>query len=61
MEDVVLKFDPKDSGANDKIFNVTLKARSGNDVKLCTHHVYRTGLDNEEGNHTRDINGRIPY
>jgi hypothetical protein len=36
MEDVVIKFDPKDSGMKDKILNVTLKARSENYVKLPT-------------------------
>jgi hypothetical protein len=36
MEGVVLKYDPKDSGAKNKILNVTLKARSENYVKLPT-------------------------
>jgi hypothetical protein len=36
MEDVGLKFDPKDSGAENKILNITLKARSANYVKLPT-------------------------
>jgi hypothetical protein len=36
MEDVVLKFDPKHSGAENKILNITMKARSENYVKLLT-------------------------
>jgi hypothetical protein len=35
-EDVIIKFDPKNSGARDKILNVTLKTRSENYVKLPT-------------------------
>jgi hypothetical protein len=36
MDDVVLKFDPKDSGSKNRILNVTLKARSEDYVKLPT-------------------------
>jgi hypothetical protein len=36
MEDVVINFDPKDSGPKDKILYVTLKTRSQKSVKLPT-------------------------
>jgi hypothetical protein len=36
MEDVIIKFDPKNSDAKDKILRVTLKARSEHFVKLPT-------------------------
>jgi hypothetical protein len=49
MEDVVIKFDPKDSNAKDKILRVTLKARSENIVKLPTTCI-REGLISRKEN-----------
>jgi hypothetical protein len=65
MEDVVIKFDPKDSGERDNILKVTLKARSENYVKLPTACKGQGLISRKEiipgiymaESHTREIGG----